>query len=653
MTHGTPEQVQEQKRRYWKRHPEKKRAEHKRYRAAHPEVESKRRTRQKVESHTFLAIDGEGWNDDSGSHNYHMIVTSDPEQYIESVTPLTSEQSLRFIGSLKIRPNQHVVSFFFDYDVTMILRDMAQEDPEECARLFEAGRKAFVWWRGIGIKYVPHKHLTVKLSQSARQVTVHDTQGYFQSSFVAALRKFEIGDKRTVAAIEKMKAQRAVFTGDELDSVLKYSQSECRLLVQLIEKVRDLAVRSKLNPYPYEGPGGLASRAMERYYGKTAHEDTLAHIPDAMLPVIPLLLYGGRFETLARGFIPAHVYEYDRHSAYPAIMSELPCFRHGQWKRSKTIPGEWAFAHIRFTSWPPSGTEDAGIAHQLPIRKRTGVLHYPHTGSGWYWQHEYGRGLYSYAVDDRWVWIPDGCDCHPFAWIKDMFEERERMEAEHKGSGIVLKLILNTLYGKCAQTKPTIGPWCNLLYASIITSKLRTDMYRLYNNCTPGSVYMFATDAIFTSSKLPVSHGLGGLELADEYDDLTIVQPGLYFDKSAAHYKTRGIPKKYVEAYGDEICVAADLGVDYPMRVTQFKGLRMCLAQGHLDDIGQWQTDYRIIGANQEAKRIGEYVRHGVKLTYPSPNTNPNGESYARDDTDALQVAMMTDVLNDEESDYE
>lgn len=652
-----PDKVAAGRKRYKETHPDKVAESRKRYKIAHPDVvkaEHKRwkktLTGKRMMRHDFIAIDGEGWNT-GDVHNYHMIVTSDPTLYISREKPLTTVQCLDFIGSLQPEKNQHIVSFFFDYDVTMILRDLTLEAPELAAKLFDLDAQAhYVWWNKYGIKYMPHKHLTIKHPSYKKPVTIHDTQGFFQSSFIVALTKFDIGTPEQRDAIGSMKQQRSTFTASDRREILEYSQQECVMLVKLAEKIRDLSHAVKLNPYPYEGPGGLASRAMARHYGRNVHAETIDTMPADVAMRLPWTMYGGRFETLACGYIPTTVFEFDRHSAYPAIMADLPCMRHGQWVKGNA-DARYAFAHVDF--W--NTTEpDYGVAYPLPIRKNTGVLYFPQTGSGWYWQHEYQNipGL-TVSVSDRWYWKPDGCNCQPFQWARDMFAERERMEAEHKGSGIALKLTLNTLYGKSAQTRPKVGPWCNFAYASIITSTLRRDMYNLYLQCEPMTAFMFATDAIFTSSKLPVSHGLGGLELADTYNDLTIVQPGMYFDGRNAHFKTRGIPKKYVKQYADEICVSAAVGADYRMDITQFTGMRLGLSTGNLDKIGNWNRTTRTISTRPLTKRSYPTVINGISYTSPIANSNKDGESVKRKIGDADMTRMLSDFNSDDEIESE
>ena len=618
-------------------------------------------TGKRMSHHTFLAIDGEGWTPPGGEHEYTMIVTSDPALTLYTGQPLSTLNCLNFIADLPYVKNQYITSFFFDYDVTMILRDFAREEPILAAQLFASGNK-YVWWKGFGLKYRPHKNLTVKRwveRGKGQRVELHDGQGFFQSSFVVALTKFNIGTPEQRAAIAAMKDQRSTFTAEDAAEVLAYSREECRLLVSLMEQVRDLSQAAGINAEPYEGPGALAQRALERYYGKAQHRTVLDLMPPELKEWAPWSMYGGRFEITAVGNIPSEVNEWDVKSAYPYEMSKLPCLVHGRWSRTrKARPGALTLSHLSFTdSRPP----EPGLAYPLPVRSRGGALHYPQSGSGWYWQHEYTRDTLTVDIHASYTWLPDGCSCRPFAWINDLYAQRETMEAQSKGSGIVLKLCLNTLYGKCAQTKPVPGAWLNFIYASLITSRLRTRMYDLYLSLPTRSVVMFATDAVFTVGGCVVetSHGLGGLEHAGTYRDMTIIQPGLYFDGPTSHFKTRGIGKKYIIAHGEELRAAAVTGKSVSLHVIQFKGLRMSLHNENYVDMGNWigredhdgpcndNCNLRTIQTRTYSKRKHETVIDGITWTDPADET---GESVPREGGMADYQAYLKDIERDDET---
>lgn len=589
---------------------------------------------KRMVQHSFLAIDGEGATIDN-CHHYTMIGTSDPALSLFTGRPLSSLDSLGFIANLPVVKGQYIVSFFFDYDVTMILRDFAKAEPLLAEQLFTPGTNNYVWWKGFGLKYSAHRSFTVKKytkDNSMRAVVIHDTQGFFQSSFVKALEKLDIATEQERADILAMKDQRGTFTWEQSPEVMAYCRHECALLVTLMIKVRDLSALAGVNAEPYEGPGAMARRSLETHYGKTAHRETMA-----LIERDPLLMwaahgsmYGGRFEPTVVGDIEGPVSEYDLKSAYPAAMSQLECLRHGKWIRSKGHPGLLRLAHISFVHTYPG---EYGTIYALPVRKKTGELHYPKSGSGYYWEEEYNVPGIKVTVHQSFVWKPAGCDCKPFGWVADMFNQRLAMESEHKGSGICLKLVLNTLYGKMAQQKPVAGSFLNMIYASLITMRTRRKMFALSATLPTQSVVMFATDAIFVRAphSLPESGGLGGLELAGTYNSMTIVQAGMYFDGDTAHFKTRGVPKKYIKENMVSIRQAVIANTEYTFDVTYFRGMRWCLATGRHDDMGQWITRPRTMKSDGESKRTGRQRISGATYTRPARNVNPDGASYRRD----------------------
>lgn len=630
----------------------------------------------RMAAHTFVGVDGEGWTDDAGQHHYMMLIAG--RKHLHTGAPLKSFDCLMFLATLPSVKHQYYVSFFFDYDTTMILRDLAQVFPEEVKRLFAPSQPGeMVWFQfgrySIGINYRPKKHLSVKLwsdDKSTKTVTIHDVQGFFQSSFVVALDKFEIGTPEERDFIRAMKAKRDSFTGDEANDILDYSKRECVLLSDLVSRLRDHSMSAKTNADPYEGPGSMAQRAIVRHYGKARHEETIERTPPLIMERAARAYYGGRFEVLAHGPIDGPVYEYDLKSAYPFAMADLPCFAHGHWSTRKPTP-----VGIAEITWSRDNWE-YGDAMPYPMRARDGHIYYPVSGHGWYWLHELvDIGGETEIHNVRW-WHQN-CDHHPYRWIHSMYHEREHLEFQHKGSGIALKLMMNTLYGKTAQQRPVPGQFLNMLHASFVTSMTRTRCYREYLAAPQHSIIMFATDAIFSRVPLgieSVNPGLGDWELASKFDDLTIFQPGVYFDGDRAAFKTRGVPKQVfrdnasrlraISTTWHEPCVCGvDDTVDYhcpqhfPVRLETHLGLRLALARGtnhSLSQIGNWVPITKRMTADPFKKRTREVMDIGNTL-YSSPRVNMSGltrrghgSTYALSKGSvAEQVRLDDDLISD------
>ena len=116
-------------------------------------------------------------------------------------------------------------------------------------------------------------------------------------------------------------------------------------------------------------------------------------------------------------------------------------------------------------------------------------------------QHE-GQPI-TFEISDAWVW---GRDAHvrPFEFLLEYDEQRKAIKSEAEASGVynfmemVLKLILNTVYGKTAQRRGREGkvpPTYNLFYAAAITAYCRRRVLEAAL-VKPFSIVQFATDGI-------------------------------------------------------------------------------------------------------------------------------------------------------------
>src|SRR6185312_6510244 len=79
---------------------------------------------------------------------------------------------------------------------------------------------------------------------------------------------------------------------------------------------------------------GSTGFSAENYKGNSQAEQS-ARTP--LLDAARSSYYGGWFEIFAHGHIPEVTWEYDINSAYPAIISRLPCLSHGRWEYGRDI----------------------------------------------------------------------------------------------------------------------------------------------------------------------------------------------------------------------------------------------------------------------------------------------------------------------------
>lgn len=658
--------------------PEKRREYMAKYRAdnRHSEIGSsarkhsnaKREKRSVVSNHRFVGVDGEGYTDAFGRHHYITLSiaggkdTGIPGRTLYTGKPLTTTECLTFLSELPVDKKTVYVGFFFDYDSTMILRDMTATSPEKAAELVNVKPRdelsrmvweprkfgSYVKWRQFGIDYVPRKHLSIRRTTGidatsgkllwSPAVVVHDVRAFFQMSFVKALDTFDIGTLDQRALISSMKLERSNFDLSKAAEIITYSEMECVLLADMISLLRDRFMSVGLSPYPYEGPGPVAGSVLKQHVtGKERMEAMRSSIPDDVWDMAVKAYYGGRFEIGAHGTINTRVWEYDIKSAYPDAMIKLPCLLHSTWERG-VVSDIW----VGEVSWEmPTNTGAAsmleraeslaGVMGPLPFRTKEKRIHFPMAGRGWYWSPE----IPSYAVvHEAWSLVRK-CECVPFSFVQAMYDERAKREKEAKGSGIALKLTLNSLYGKLAQRIGS-APHFNPVWAGLITAMTRAKIYDVYRN-HPQSVVMFATDAVFLTEEAPeleIGSQLGQWEIEGPFDDLTVFQPGVYFNGETALFKTRGVPKnQFQRQVPDFIDAANDFRRTVPLQMSNHLGMRLCLARGEnwYDRSGDWITQERTMQADPQHKRLvlpldlyekgvvesGLIVRDGAKWSLP------------------------------------
>jgi hypothetical protein len=97
------------------------------------------------------------------------------------------------------------------------------------------------------------------------------------------------------------------------------------------------------------------------------------------------------------------------------------------------------------------------------------------------------------------------CDHKPYEWVETIYNFRAELRPISVTLGIPLKLAINSLYGKFAQS---IGaaPYRDYLSAGLITAYTRAKLIEAIGTLPPwerDEVLMLATDGIYTMTPLP------------------------------------------------------------------------------------------------------------------------------------------------------
>ena len=513
----------------------------------------RRAHRPKLATAPFLAWDGEGYTDEVGKHHYMLFGNSVGEYVKIEDKPL--DWSVCF-PLLLMHPNEINIIYGGDYDIIKMIQTL----PLGRRRRIMQGK--WTVFDRYSIQWLRRKFLRIKDKETGLSTTLYDVLPFFQTSFVKACREY-LGESPELDAMLEMKLQRDSFA--LLDpAVFDYWKSELRYLVRLMDKFRGLLAEVDIVPSRgWYGPGAIANRLMSkydmrRYYGG---------VPNEVTDIAERAYYGGRFEQFKIGRFD-RAYEYDIRSAYPAAIAILPDFSRATWD---CLPGDIVPAMVDpfglyCVSWNIKGTGRA--PNPLPWRDTNGAIYFPPIGyESWYWGIELqsaiemftSRRLLDRSLTIHEAYIPElPNDCEPFYWVPEIYDLRAKLRAEGSAAQKGLKLGLNSLYGKIAQSVGAIRnegewrkpAWHHALWAGWITAYCRAKIMHAVNH-NPDSLIAIETDAVFVTEPnddLYLGEGLGEWERTD-LDSILYIRSGIYHavtDSGLRKIKSRGIESAYI-----------------------------------------------------------------------------------------------------------
>jgi hypothetical protein len=432
---------------------------------------------------------------------------------------LSSRLCLEFI--LHIPATHIIVGYGLSYDVEHWLKDIPES---KMIKLRDTGK---VWWRDYLIQYIPNKVFSIskwkrKLKNGSVKTasrTVYDIVGFFQSPFANAIGSWNVGTQLERDYIAHMKSLRPDF-GDVTNETLTYNHMEGKHGIQLFKRVRAEYTKLQLKVPRPVGAGSIAS-AMFRRHRIDSHFPVFQSLPvDVMLQSY----IGGRFDIARIGFV-GDIYEYDINSAYPHIARNLPCLAHTKF--------EWTNEYVRdsHSLWLVRWRDNENPWSPFPYRTPNGEhIRYFASGTGYY----YGSEVESALRLDSDIEVIGGfrciceCDERPFKWIEDYYLARQEMKRNHDFAEIIIKLGLNSVYGKLAQSKGKSPRWQNFIWAGMITSGTRAMLMDAVAR-NPTAVFKLSTDAVFSTEPLdlPLGNELGQWK-PTQLEDLLVLGNGIY-----------------------------------------------------------------------------------------------------------------------------
>jgi hypothetical protein len=599
---------------------------------------------------TFCAWDGEGYNR-NGVHTYFLLANSRGD-FILNLEGLSTGECLSFILE-KSNPGDTHVGFSFSYDVNMLLKDLPKDRLE---RLHKGWRVRWVWeGKVFRLRWIERKEFTVSnfnrksvqkygkwfhraIPEKPKSVTIWDTIGFFQCSFVKALEQYLPGQIAT-NEMDSWKQKRATFSSEEIEGIKSYCFSELAAMVQLMDRLAENLATVGLHLARWDGAGSVAG-AMMRKWKINVHQNRA--FPDTITRWAQYAYSGGRIECVRVGHKWGVCTILDINSAYPSVLVTLPSLSRGAWIWSDTFrPNTFALWHVKWNipdlDWENedrSRNKDAHLIFPFFYRRQNGSIIFPPAGEGEYWTPEVQVALKYHGEDivilGGWVWQSE-TEVKPYAWVAELYQQRKKWKAESNGAQMVAKLGMNSLYGKNAQSvagfdgKPPSTH--QLEWAGFTTSQTRAWLYDVAKANEEHLIYL-ATDGLgFDCAKECLELPKLGKELGEwdiqEVGGITSVKSGIYFLEQNGDAVDRN-PKPKTRGYDpgtvtvDKVREAWASGAFYMEATnTRFIGLGFALNTGRWDLWRTWYTQNRKLHFIPSGKRqpmlwqFGEALKEG------------------------------------------
>lgn len=537
-----------------------------------------------------MAIDGEGIT--IGRHHFYNVITARCRDLDTTITypaidgkpRLTTWEIFNFLTK-RLSPFRHekaiFVAFSFDYDVTKWLQDLTHEELSELYHTTEVHVRSP---KGIDytIKYFRRKFFTLEFIYKDENgilrrtgITIYDVFSFFGCSFVKALKDWGFTVPKF---LQEMKDARGDFAHIDEQTIWEYNATECDLLCELMDKVRDALNAEGIPLSKWHGSGAVAQKLLEVTQSKNKIAiPQIRNNPDLNTALLGSY-FGGRFELFRKGIVN-ETFQYDINSAYPYAMSTLPNFENCEIKYSDCYTNDaYSIWYVTYNvldhgtkrkQYKYAGAETF-LAGPFPYRTKQGNIFYPYWNQYGIWVHQcelqtamriYGatnfKILYGYILFPK--------SSRPtFSFIPELAARRLELKETGDERNIVLKLALNSLYGKTAQGQREIGvipPFQNYYIAGYITAFTRAKLLaQSFNDGKMGSsAIQFATDGIFANSPASnirrTSTDFGAWEFTHIPVPICYIQGGIYY----AEKKVSGKDKRRTRGFNADALESVDV----------------------------------------------------------------------------------------------
>jgi hypothetical protein len=556
----------------------------------------------------FIGIDGEGVTRPNGEHIYDMLAVGNEQLVSEDGGHLHWETIFKFLWEQHLKnPDATFVGFYLGYDFNQWFRTFPEERArmlltkegiakrqprKNSGRYLPFPVRIRGWEDSWEIDQLNMKRIRLRKEGASSWMYINDVGGYFQTSFLVAINPKDWSEpvltQEEYDIIERGKMDRGVrqTLEEQMAKRAETSQYNClenevlaRVMTKLNRGLVSLGVR--LGTDQWFGPGQAAQQWLSSQWAMNPSipDDKLrlavegrCHEWDVLLGLVKSVdnskmvnteegvewagegildfaqktYFGGWFEIFAHGHIAGDVYEYDINSAYPWIMSTLPCLMHGKWKRGGKFDMPSGGGKYRMVEATVEGSDPVCGAMLHRTNKQT-ILR-PRRTHGWFWWHELQMAKRAGIVDTINVrkWLEyEPCDCPgPYSVSMPKLYVMRIEVGKNTPEGKAYKIIYNSAYGKHVQS---IGSpkFSNALYASLITSGCRTMILEAIatHPRKTADLVMVATDGVYFRTQHPgldISPGELGKWDETVKKNMTLFMPGLYWDDKTREALEKG-----------------------------------------------------------------------------------------------------------------
>ena len=472
----------------------------------------------------------------------------------EVIEATTFEEVINFLG----KHRYHGATFWtfnLQFDIEHILK--STNNKPLLQEIYEFGvRRPGIEYEGCKIQYIPRK--LFKVCRNKHCFTVYDIAQFYNHVSLEKAGKQYLPveyqkDTSTVSAARI--GDTPGYYEENLTQILRYCKQDAIATLALAKVIERTFTKEGIS---FRNP--ISQAKISEVYVTDHYQ--YPKVPDGLQDAHSWAhksYHGGLFWTLQRGYFHEPLYSFDINSAYPAVMVGLPHWGNGifTWVRTPspithhetsepdTVYGWYA---VEFDCpWIPMEEFREGYTIDIcyrDIEKKITVnpkrIIYP-TGTRrqvitkieyeWMRKHHFPAkfitGLewkqYDDAKGNKYV--------SPFIWMEKMYNRRKEITKTDKTGMLqyALKILLNGLYGKTAQSKKGTGRLTNFFYASHITAEPRIKVADVALKF-PNEIIEIATDSVTLtkdiSAEIPISNELGEWGL-DEYAEGLFIGSGI------------------------------------------------------------------------------------------------------------------------------